>query len=126
MNGTFKDALLTMGKDYIAKKGGKITITSCYRSPQYQQAMYDAWVAAGGPNAPGGRVQTAQYGWLTTPVPASAGKPDSHGSGVAIDSGQASLIASTVDLPTYGLRWGGTFSKPDAVHIQLANWTPSG
>jgi hypothetical protein len=121
MNGTFKDAILTMGKAYIAIRGGKITITSCYRSPDYQNSMYQAWLAAGGPTMPGGRAYTTQFGWLTTPVPASVGKPDSHGSGIAIDSGQSSLIASTVNLSTYGLVWGGTFSKPDQVHIQLAN-----
>jgi hypothetical protein len=123
MTGDFKDAILRMAKDYVAQKGGKITITSCYRSPAYQQQMYDEWLAGGGgPNKP--TVTTPDFGPLTTPAKPGV-KPESHGSGVAIDSGQASLIAKTLDLASYGLRWGGTFSKPDLVHIQLLNWTPS-
>jgi hypothetical protein len=130
MTGAFKDALLRMAKDYVAKKGGKITITSCYRSPQYQQKMYDEWIAAGGNKTTNPRVNTPDFGPLTTPVPADNSTPDSHGSGVAIDSGQSSLIASTVDLASYGLRWGGAplnqggFKTPDPVHIQLIGWAP--
>jgi LAS superfamily LD-carboxypeptidase LdcB len=123
MTSDFKDALLRMAKDYVAQKGGKITITSCYRGPEYQQKMYDEWLAGGGgPGKP--TVTTPDFGPLTTPAKPGA-KPESHGSGVAIDSGQSSLIAKTLDLASYGLRWGGTFSKPDLVHIQLLKWTPS-
>jgi hypothetical protein len=117
LNGTFKDAILKMAQDFKSKAGSKITITSAYRSPADQDAIYSKWLAAGGgPNNP-----TA--GGITTPaVPLSqGGKGSPHNSGVAIDSSQCPLIARTVDLPSYGLRWGGTFSKPDAVHIQLAN-----
>jgi len=117
LNGTFKNAILTMAQDFKTSTGAKITITSAYRSPADQEAIYQKWLAAGGgPNNP-----TA--GGITTPAkPASAGGTGSpHNSGVAIDSSQCPLIARTVDLAQYGLRWGGTFSKPDAVHIQLAN-----
>ena len=117
LNGTFKDAILKMAQDFKAKSGAKITLNSAYRSPADQDAIYQRWIAAGGgPNNP-----TA--GGITTPaLPQSlGGKGSPHNSGVAIDSSQCPLISRTVDLPSYGLRWGGTFSKSDPVHIQLAN-----
>lgn len=117
LNGTFKDAILKMAKDFKDKTGSKITITSAYRSPADQDAIYQRWLAAGGgPNNP-----TA--GGITTPAKpiSQGGKGSPHNSGAAIDSSQCPLISRTVDLPSYGLRWGGTFTKPDAVHIQLAN-----
>jgi hypothetical protein len=117
LNGVFKSAICQMAQDFKTKSGSKITITSAYRSPADQDAIYQKWVqAGGGPNMP-----TA--GGITTPAkPVSlGGKGSPHNSGVAIDSGQCPLIARTVDLAQYGLRWGGTFGKPDAVHIQLAD-----
>lgn len=117
LNGTFKDAILKMAQDFKAKTGSKITITSAYRSPADQDAIYQRWLAAGGgPNNP-----TA--GGITTPAKplSQGGKGSPHNSGAAIDSSQCPLISRTVDLAQYGLRWGGTFSKPDPVHIQLAN-----
>jgi hypothetical protein len=124
MTGVFKDAILKMAKEFFAKTKSKIVVTSCYRSSAYQDEMYNEWVAAGGPNAPGGRALTKSHGWVTTPAK-PGGKPESHGSGMAFDSGQSSLISRTVDLPSYGLQWGGTFSKSDPVHIQLLNWNRS-
>jgi hypothetical protein len=117
LSGQFKDAILRMAKDFKAKSGSKITITSAYRSPEDQDAIYQRWLAAGGgPNNP-----TA--GGITTPAKplSQGGKGSPHNQGCAIDSSQAPLIARTVDVPSYGLRWGGTFSKSDPVHIQLAN-----
>jgi Type VI secretion system/phage-baseplate injector OB domain/D-alanyl-D-alanine carboxypeptidase len=117
LNGTFKDAILKMAQEFKTKSGSKITITSAYRSPDDQEAIYQRWLAAGGgPNNP-----TA--GGITTPAkPVSqGGKGSPHNGGVAIDSSQCPLISRTVDLPSYGLRWGGTFSKSDPVHIQMAN-----
>jgi len=119
LNGTFKNAILQMARDFKLVKGSKITINSAYRSPADQDAIYQRWLAAGGgPNMP-----TA--GGITTPAkPVSlGGKGSPHNEGVAIDSGQCPLIASTVNLAQYGLRWGGTFGKPDAVHIQMSNAT---
>ena len=117
LSGQFKDAILTMAKDFKAKTGAKITITSAYRSPADQDAIYSRWLAAGGgPNNP-----TA--GGITTPAKpiSQGGKGSPHNSGAAIDSSQAQLVSRTVDLSSYGLRWGGTFGKSDPVHIQLAN-----
>ena len=117
LNGEFKTALCNMAHAYKLAKGGKITITSAYRSPADQDAIYQKWLAAGGgPNRP-----TA--GGITTPAKplSQGGKGSPHNSGVAIDSSQCPLIARTVNLAQYGLRWGGTFTKPDAVHIQMAN-----
>lgn len=117
LSGQFKDAILKMAQEFKTKTGSKITITSAYRSPEDQDAIYQRWLAAGGgPNNP-----TA--GGITTPAKPTSqgGKGSPHNNGAAIDSSQCPLISRTVDLPSYGLRWGGTFSKPDAVHIQLAN-----
>lgn len=117
LNSSFRNALLTMAQDFKTKAGAKINITSAYRSPADQEAVYQKWLAAGGgPGRP-----TA--GGITTPAkPASlGGKGSPHNNGVAIDSSQCPSISRTVDLAQYGLRWGGTFSTPDAVHIQEAN-----
>jgi hypothetical protein len=117
LNGAFKNALLNMASAFKSLKGSKITINSAYRSPADQDAIYQRWLqAGGGPSRP-----TA--GGITTPAtPISlGGKGSPHNSGVAIDSSQCPLIARTVDLAQYGLRWGGTFTKPDAVHIQMTN-----
>jgi hypothetical protein len=120
LDSDFKSRVLKMAKDYKDKTGSSITITSAYRSAADQEAIYQRWInAGGGPNRP-----TA--GGITTPAkPVSAGgKGSPHNSGVAIDSSESKNIARTLDLAQYGLRWGGTFSKPDDVHIQLANVSP--
>ena len=118
---TFKNAILRAGQEYKQKTGKKINLASAYRSPEEQERIYATWVAAGG--GPG--VPTA--GGITTPaLPLSkGGKINAHGGGVAVDMGaQAAEMASVVDLAKYGLRWGGTFSTPDKVHIQLASFVP--
>jgi hypothetical protein len=120
LDSDFKSRILKMADDYKKKTGSSITITSAYRSQADQDRIYQSWVnAGGGPNNP-----TA--GGITTPAkPVSlGGKGSPHKSGVAIDSSESKAIARTVELAQYGLRWGGTFSKPDDVHIQLANVSP--
>jgi hypothetical protein len=128
LNGTFKDAILKMAKAYQDKMGRntKITLTSAYRSPAAQDAIYQKWLAAGGrkpgtngPSDPG--VPTA--GGITTPaLPLSmGGKGSPHNQGAAIDSSDAATIKNNIDLSSFGLVWGGTFSPSDPVHIQLAN-----
>lgn len=121
--GTFKDAILSAAQAYKDKTGKKLTIFSAYRGPEDQERIYDAWLAAGGgPNKP-----TA--GGITTPaLPASrGGKVNAHGAGAAVDFGQqAAEVAAQIDLASFGLRWGGTFSTPDPVHIQLASYNPGG
>ena len=117
LNGAFKNAVLQMAQDFKAKTGSKVTLSSAYRSPSDQDAIYQRWLeAGGGPNNP-----TA--GGITTPAKpiSQGGKGSPHNLGVAIDSSQCPLINNTVTLAQYGLRWGGTFTKPDAVHIQLIN-----
>lgn len=111
---TFQSAMLQAAKAFLDATGTKITVNSAYRSQESQTALYDRWVAAGGkipekPTAAG----------ITTPSK-SVG---SHG-GIAIDSSQSTLVAQTIDLAKFGLRWGGTFTTPDAVHIQLLAWAP--
>jgi len=117
----FQDALLQAAQAYLQATGKKIMINSAYRSAEYQQGLYDRWVQAGGhmPDKP-----TA--GGITTPTNprSSANYHDSHGDGVAIDSSQSESVSNTIDLPKYGLRWGGTFRSPDRVHIQLAAFKP--
>jgi hypothetical protein len=110
----FKNAILAAGQEYVQKSGKKIKLASAYRSQEDQDRLYNTWIKAGG--GPG--VPTA--GGITTP----AKQVGSHG-GAAIDAGsQAAEIASIVNLAQYGLRWGGTFSTPDKVHIQLASFVP--
>jgi D-alanyl-D-alanine carboxypeptidase len=118
LSSAFKTAILRMAQDFKAKTGSKITITSAYRSPADQERIYSQWLAAGG-HIP----DTPTAGGITTPAKPSSqgGKGSPHNEGAAIDSSQCPLIARTVDLAQYGLRWGGTFTKPDPVHIQLAN-----
>ena len=111
---SFQTALLQAAQAYFAATGSKINVTSAYRSQESQTALYNKWIGAGGkiPDKP-----TAAG--LTTPSK-SAG---SH-AGVAIDSTQAAAVSRAINLAQFGLRWGGTFTSPDAVHIQLANYTP--
>jgi len=120
LDSAFKSAILKMAQEFKTKTGSKITITSAYRSPADQEAIYQRWLAAGG------SATNPTAGGITTPAkPASqGGKGSPHNSGAAIDSSQCPLISRTVDLAQYGLRWGGTFTKPDAVHIQLSNVAP--
>lgn len=117
----FKNAILSAAKAYKDVSGRKINVVSLYRPQSEQERLYNEWKAAGGgPGKP-----TA--GGITTPaLPVSmGGKLNAHGAGVAIDCGQqAAEIAKTIDLTKFGLRWGGTFSPADAVHIQLASWSP--
>lgn len=120
LDSDFKSRILKMADDYKKKTGSSITITSAYRSQADQDRIYQSWInAGGGPNNP-----TA--GGITTPAkPVSqGGKGSPHNGGVAIDSSESKMVSRTVELAQYGLRWGGTFSKPDDVHIQLANVSP--
>jgi hypothetical protein len=60
------------------------------------------------------------------------GKYNAHTGGAAVDfGGAAESIAKAVggnsgDLSKFGLKWGGTFSKPDEVHIQDAEFPMGG
>ena len=112
LSGEFKNAVLKMAQEFKTKTGAKIAISSSYRSQSDQQQLIDRWHAAGGgPNNP-----TA--GGITTP----SLKTSAHTEGMGIDSGQMPLVQRTVNLATYGLRWGGSFSKSDPVHIQLMSF----
>jgi hypothetical protein len=117
LNGQFKTQICKMGQLYKEKTGSKIGITSAVRSQAEQTVLYDAWVAAGG-RIPDRPVVDTPRGRIFTP----AKNVGSHG-GVAIDSGQMELVVSTLGasvIAELGLKWGGTFSTPDKVHIQLA------
>jgi len=122
LDGSFKDRLVNAAKAYIEAGGKKIKLASAFRGQEDQERLYNTWIKAGGnletkPTAAG----------ITTPaLPVSmGGQPNSHGLGNAIDAGdQASDINNKIKLKDFGLRWGGTFNKPDPVHIQLANFTP--
>lgn len=118
----FKNALLLAASEYKTKTGKKVTVVSMYRSQEDQERLYKQWIAAGGgPNKP------TAAGITTPSKPISMGGTiNSHSAGQAIDCGQqAAEIAQTIDLSKYGLRWGGTFKTADAVHIQLASFTPT-
>jgi hypothetical protein len=118
LNPTCKAAFLKMARDFKAKTGVKVTVSSAQRSVEEQQALYERWKAAGGhlpsPNPVAG---------LNQPPPGNPNRPDSHNLGIALDCGsQATTIKNTVDLASYGLRWGGEFNDP--VHIQWKAWAP--
>jgi GH24 family phage-related lysozyme (muramidase) len=120
LNGEFKTQICKMGKAYKDKTGSKIAISSAYRSQESQTVLYESWVAHGGsiPGKP--EVNVPGIGRIITP----SRTVGSH-SGVAIDSGMMEQVVNTLGATTIselGLRWGGTFSTPDRVHIQLANY----
>jgi len=120
LDGVFKSAILRLAQDYKNKTNSKVTITSAYRAPIEQEAIYNKWLAAGGgPNNP-----TAAN--ITTPAKpiSQGGKLNAHGQGIAIDSSQAEILASSFNLNDYGLFWGGNFAKPDKVHINLSSYVP--
>jgi GH24 family phage-related lysozyme (muramidase) len=110
--------------------GGKLPVqlASATRTQTDQERIYNTWLAAGG----GPDKKTA--GGITTPAkPVSmGGKYNAHTGGAAVDFGKAAeSIAKAVggpsgDLSKFGLKWGGTFSKPDEVHIQDAEFPLGG
>jgi hypothetical protein len=118
----FQTALLNAAQAYLSATGKKITINSAYRDSAYQQGLYDRWRSAGGHYASENPPGPTTVAGLTIPSKPVPGRPDSHGSGVAIDSSQSPLVNQTINLPSFGLRWGGTFG--DQVHIELATWHP--
>jgi GH24 family phage-related lysozyme (muramidase) len=125
----FKQKLLSV---LLAFKtaGGKLPVqlASATRTQTDQERIYNTWLAAGG----GPDKKTA--GGITTPAkPVSmGGKYNAHTGGAAVDfGGAAESIAKAVggtsgDLSKFGLKWGGTFSKPDEVHIQDAQFPMGG
>ena len=122
LNGSFKDRLVNAAKAYIEAGGKKIKLASAFRGQEDQERLYNTWIKAGGnlktkPTAAG----------ITTPaLPVSmGGRLNAHGAGNAIDAGdQATDINNKIKLKDFGLTWGGLFTNPDKVHIQMANFTP--
>jgi len=112
----FQTRLLAAIDEYQKKGGKQLNLTSAYRPPEDQERLYKKWKDAGG------NLETKPtVAGITTPaLPASmGGRMNAHGSGQAIDAGsQAADINSKVNLADFGLRWGGTFKKPDPPHIQ--------
>jgi hypothetical protein len=112
----FQTRLLAAIDDYQKKGGKQLNLTSAYRPPEDQERLYKKWKDAGG------NLETKPtVAGITTPaLPASmGGRMNAHGSGQAIDAGsQAADINSKVNLADFGLKWGGTFKKPDPPHIQ--------
>jgi len=111
---TFKDTILQMAQDYKQKTGKKVTVSSTVRTASEQQAIYDAWVKAGGhmPDRP--TVNVPPYGSLSRPVP----KVGIHGHGCAMDiaPAQAGELEQMGLLAKYGL-WRFD-PKGDPPHVQ--------
>ena len=109
---------------YKELTGSTLTINSTFRSKEEQQALYDAWA-----NAKGGDTRNTPLGNITTPVNPRAGGTSPHMQGRAADMppNQATILYSKkwdqlggkTLLEQFGFIWGGTFSKPDRVHIQV-------
>ena len=121
--GDFKTAVCKLAESYKTKTGSKIQVTSCFRSQADQDRLYQAWTNAGGkiPGMP--KVTIPGMGGITTP----AKLVGAHGSGLAMDSGQMAVVINTVgaaEIAKLGLKWGGTFSTPDPVHVQSMNTSP--
>ena len=117
LNGDFKTAVCKMGAAYKQKTGSKIAVSSTFRSQEEQTVLYEAWRAAGG-NLQTKPVVDTPRGRIFTP----AKTVGSH-AGLAMDSGQMQVVVNTLGaaaISELGLKWGGTFSTPDVVHIQLA------
>jgi lysozyme len=125
----FKQKLLAVLQAFKTA-GGKLPVqlASATRTQTDQERIYNTWLAAGG----GPDKKTA--GGITTPAkPVSmGGNYNAHTGGAAVDfGGAAESIAKAVggnsgDLSKFGLKWGGTFSKPDEVHIQDAEFPMGG
>jgi LAS superfamily LD-carboxypeptidase LdcB len=106
-----------MGAAYKQRTGSKIAVSSTFRSQEEQTVLYEAWRAAGG-NLQTKPVVDTPRGRIFTP----AKTVGSH-AGLAMDSGQMQVVVNTLGaaaISELGLKWGGTFSTPDVVHIQLA------
>jgi outer membrane protein OmpA-like peptidoglycan-associated protein len=111
-----KNAVRAAGKAYYERTGRKITINSAFRSTEEEQAIYDAWVNAGG-SASRPTVSTPGFGNLTTPVNPKAGGISPHSKGIAIDCQEA------VDLDSLGILAKCGLKRPyswDPLHINLS------
>jgi hypothetical protein len=115
-------AAIIAGASYYKKNYGKpVIVSSAKRTEAEQQALYNAWVANGG-SATNQTVYTPEYGNVTTPVnPKGAGWPNNHSRGLAADINPdaAEILYSIGFWNQVGITWGGTWSKPDRVHIQI-------
>jgi hypothetical protein len=123
LDAEFLKRITVMAKVFYCVTGKKVQINSGLRTYAQQKSIYDKWKkAGGGPDTP------TAAGYTT---PADPDKPGwvtaiGHSTGKAIDCGQNTeggapqIIAALGDISQFGLIWGGTFSTPDAVHIQMA------
>ena len=115
-------AAIIAGASYYKKNYGKpVIVSSTTRTRDEQQALYNAWVAGGG-SATNQTVFTPEYGNVTTPLnPAGAGWSSSHSKGLAADINPdaAEILYSIGFWNQVGITWGGTWAKPDRVHIQI-------
>jgi hypothetical protein len=97
----------------VAEYGQPVKVTSSYRSPEEQAALYAAWLKAGGsPTNP--TVTTPEFGSLTTPTP--PGGRDSHSMGIALDIDKGDYA----NLNAKGLlaKYGFGYIAGDPGHIQ--------
>jgi hypothetical protein len=115
-------AAIIAGASYYKKNYGKpVIVSSAKRTKDEQEKLYNAWVANGG-SAINQTVYTPEYGNVTTPVnPTGAGWPNNHYRGLAADiNPDAAEILYTIGFwKQVGITWGGTWPKPDRVHIQI-------
>lgn len=111
----FQTALKAMAFEYKQATGRPLVINSAFRSIQEQQALYDAWLAAGGNRSTNPAVYTQEYGTLFIPTNPKAGETSSHSIGAAIDTNQAQ------DLERRGLLSKYNMIRPspqrDPIHI---------
>jgi hypothetical protein len=117
LNGEFKTQVCLLGKEYKEKTGSRIAVSSAVRTQDEQTVLYETWEAGGGGK---GNPPLLTVNGITTPVKAVG----THGDGIAMDSGQMATVVSAVGaakVTELGLKWGGDWTSPDKVHVQLLN-----
>jgi outer membrane protein OmpA-like peptidoglycan-associated protein len=115
LNPDFQTALQNMAVEYKNVTGRPLVINSAFRSQQEQQALYDAWVKAGGNRKTNPSVYTPQYGMLYIPTNPATNEQSSHSLGIAIDTSQAPELESRGLLSKYNMYRPSPYRDP--VHI---------
>lgn len=115
-------ALIAAASYYKKNFGKSIIISSTIREKQEQQLLYNAWRDAGG-SLVNPTVFVPGYGKISTPINPERNWPNQHNSGIAADINEdaAEILYGLGVLNQLGLKWGGTFSPPDRVHVSLVS-----
>jgi len=115
LSADFQSRILQAVAAYQAQGGGKLQLTSAFRSDQDQERLYKKWQEAGG-----GPTQPTAAGITTPALPVSlGGQGSAHNRGSAVDASNAADVNSRIRLADFGLEWGGNYRRSDPVHIAI-------